>query len=43
MSQNSTDMPSLKLRRVGIDTYKENVAYLHRDCPVYRSEGFSSS
>ena len=33
---------SLKLRRVAIDTYKENVAYLHRDCGHYRSEGFQA-
>jgi len=33
---------ALKLRRVAIDTYKENVAYLHRDCQVYRSEGFQA-
>jgi thymidine phosphorylase len=33
---------TLKLRRVAIDTYKENVAYLHRDCHVYRSEGFQA-
>jgi thymidine phosphorylase len=32
----------LRLRRVGIDTYKENVAYLHRDCHVYRSAGFQA-
>ena len=32
----------LKLRRIGVDTYKENVAYLHRDCPVYRTEGFQA-
>ncbi|MCP5146202.1 MAG: thymidine phosphorylase family protein [Gammaproteobacteria bacterium] len=32
----------LALRRVAIDTYKENVAYLHRDCQVYRSEGFQA-
>lgn len=30
----------LKVRRVAIDTYRENVAYLHRDCSVYRTEGF---
>ena len=35
-------MTSLKLRKVAIDTYKENVAYLHRDCPLYRSEGFQA-
>lgn len=32
----------LALRRVAIDTYRENVAYLHRDCPVYRVEGFQA-
>jgi len=32
----------LRLRRVAIDTYRENVAYLHRDCPLYRSEGFQA-
>jgi len=33
---------TLQLRRVAIDTYKENVAYLHRDCQLYRSEGFQA-
>jgi len=33
---------TLHLRRVAIDTYKENVAYLHRDCQLYRSEGFQA-
>ncbi len=33
---------TLRLRRVAIDTYKENVAYLHRDCELYRSEGFQA-
>jgi thymidine phosphorylase len=32
----------LSLRRVLIDTYHENVAYLHRDCEVYRAEGFKA-
>jgi thymidine phosphorylase len=35
-------MTTLKLRRVAIDTYKENVAYLHRECGLYRSEGFQA-
>ena len=30
----------LKVRRVAIDTHLENVVYLHRDCGVYRTEGF---
>ncbi|WP_300654325.1 thymidine phosphorylase family protein [Hydrogenophaga sp.] len=32
----------LTLRRVAIDTYHENVAYLHRDCEVVRAEGFQA-
>jgi len=32
----------LKLRRLGIDTYQEAVIYMHRDCHVCRSEGFSA-
>lgn len=30
----------LKLRRIAIDTYKENVAYLARSCPLYRAAEF---
>ena len=30
------------MRRVGIDTYRENVAYLHRRCPLYLTEGFQA-
>jgi thymidine phosphorylase len=30
------------LRRIGIDTYQEPVLYMHRDCPVCRSEGFEA-
>ncbi|MCK5395506.1 MAG: thymidine phosphorylase family protein [Gammaproteobacteria bacterium] len=33
---------ALKLRRLGIDTYRENVVYLHRECEVYRTEGFQA-
>jgi thymidine phosphorylase len=33
---------TLKIKRVAIDTYKENVAYLHRNCAVYRTEGFQA-
>ncbi len=32
----------LRLRRVAIDTYHENVAFLHRDCALYRAEGFQA-
>jgi thymidine phosphorylase len=33
---------SLQARRIGIDTYRENVVYLRRDCPVVRAEGFQA-
>jgi len=33
---------NLTLKRVGIDTYHENVAYLHRECSIYRAEGFQA-
>ena len=36
-----TDFP-LVLKRVAIDTWRENVAYLHRDCGLYRAEGFQA-
>lgn len=32
----------LSLRRLGIDTYQEPVAYLRSDCPVCKSEGFEA-
>ncbi len=32
----------LQIRRVGIDTWRENVVYLHRDCPVVRAAGFQA-
>ncbi len=35
-------LAKLSLRRVLIDTYHENVAYMHRDCAVYRAEGFKA-
>lgn len=34
--------PTLRIRRVGIDTWRENVAYLRRDCPVVRAAGFQA-
>ena len=38
-----SDKPdTLCLHRVAIDTYRENVAYLHRDCEIYRAEGFQA-
>jgi thymidine phosphorylase len=40
--QKNLAAPNLALRRVAIDTYRENVAYLHRDCAVYRAEGFQA-
>jgi thymidine phosphorylase len=34
--------PTLHIRRVGIDTWRESVAYLHRDCPIVRAAGFQA-
>ena len=33
---------SLRLRRLGIDTYQEPVVYMRSDCAVCRSEGFEA-
>ncbi|ODV06129.1 MAG: thymidine phosphorylase [Rubrivivax sp. SCN 70-15] len=33
---------TLAIRRIGIDTWRENVAFLHRDCPVVRAAGFQA-
>ncbi|MEN8168728.1 MAG: hypothetical protein ABFS08_00715 [Pseudomonadota bacterium] len=41
MSKTKTN-EHLQLRRIAIDTYKENVAYMHRDCEFYRVEGFQA-
>jgi thymidine phosphorylase len=38
----NNNSPPLSLRRVAIDTYRENVAYLHRNCALYRAEGFQA-
>lgn len=42
MKKNNHPAAHLALKRVAIDTYRENVAYLHRDCAVYRAEGFQA-
>ena len=41
-SDQAAGRSQLATRRIGIDTYHENVAYLHRDCAVYRAEGFQA-
>lgn len=33
---------TLSIRRVGIDTWRESVVFLHRDCPVVRASGFQA-
>jgi thymidine phosphorylase len=33
---------TLQVRRIAIDTYHENVAYLNRECGIYRAEGFQA-
>ncbi len=42
MNDPSASTATLRVRRVAIDTYHENVAYLHRDCALYRAEGFQA-
>lgn len=32
----------LRVVRAGIDTFQQPVVYMHRDCPVCRSEGFAA-
>ena len=32
----------LRVVRAGIDTYQQAVVFMHRDCPVCRSEGFTA-
>ncbi len=34
--------PTLPIRRVGIDTWRESVVFLHRECPVVRAAGFQA-
>lgn len=34
--------PTLRLKRLGIDTYQEAVIYMRRDCHVCRAEGFEA-
>lgn len=42
MNSQSNSKAMLKLKRVAIDTYHENVAFLHRNCELYRAEGFQA-
>jgi thymidine phosphorylase len=42
MPARKTPNDRLRLRRVAVDTYRENVAYLHRECAIYRAEGFQA-
>jgi thymidine phosphorylase len=37
-----TIRPALRARRLGIDTYREHVVFMHAECEVCRSEGFES-
>ncbi|KPJ92516.1 MAG: thymidine phosphorylase [Gammaproteobacteria bacterium SG8_15] len=40
--QEPEPLGTLALRKVAIDTYHENVAYMHRECEFYRAEGFQA-
>ena len=36
------ELEDLRIRRVAIDTWRESVVYLHRDCAVVRAAGFQA-
>ena len=36
------DHQTLKLRRLGIDTYTDPVLFMNAQCPIFRSEGFDA-
>lgn len=38
----ATNATRLRARRLGVDTQFEAVAFMHKDCPVCRSEGFTA-
>jgi thymidine phosphorylase len=40
MTKITTNDHCLRLKRIGIDTHREHVAYLHRNCSLYQTEGF---
>ena len=42
LAPDGTRKNALRVRRIAIDTFRENVAYLHRDCEIYRVEGFQA-
>jgi thymidine phosphorylase len=35
-------MNTLKVKKIGIDTYKENIAYMPRDCEICKSQGWEA-
>jgi thymidine phosphorylase len=41
-AENAIAIQPLTIRRLGIDTWREHVAYLRRDCPVLHAEGFQA-
>jgi thymidine phosphorylase len=42
MEHNHSEPHRLKVRRLGIDTQDETVVFMHKDCHVCRSEGFTA-
>lgn len=42
ITQRGGSYSTLRARRLGIDTYREHVVYMHAACEVCRSEGFES-
>ena len=40
--ENKGNSYTLQVRRLGIDTYREPIIYMHEDCHICRSEGFEA-
>ena len=40
VAQTAADAHHLRARRLGVDTQYEAVVFMHKDCPICRSEGF---
>ena len=41
-AESGQPLQPLTVRRLGIDTWREHVAYLRRDCPMLHAEGFQA-
>jgi thymidine phosphorylase len=42
VTQQTLAANSIRARRFGVDTHEEAVVFMHKDCSVCRSEGFTA-